>query len=202
MSTSIRPSPGGWWLKNASWLKTTFRFLLGVVWIVDGWLKFQNDFVGQFPGVVQNAQANAPSWLSGWYSFWASQAANDPSAIVYTVGTLELALGLALVFGFLRKIAYFGGALLSLLIWAVPEGFGGSYGPGTTDIGTGAVYAMLFLGLIVINAVFGVSRFSLDYLLERRWPWWAKLAEMDSDPRPRDVSLIVSGGSPAPKTPG
>ena len=106
--------------------------------------------------------------------------------IVYTVGTLEVLLGLALVFGFIRKIAYLGGVVLSLLIWAVPEGFGGPYtaGSGTTDVGTGVIYAIAFFGLILINATYGSSRYSLDYYIERRFPAWAKLSEF-GDPAPR-----------------
>ncbi|MCI4354165.1 MAG: hypothetical protein L3K06_02225 [Thermoplasmata archaeon] len=95
---------------------------------------------------------------------------------------LELAVGLALVFGLLRKIAYIGGAILSLFIWAVPEGFGGPYGAGSTDPGGGIVYAMVFLMLIVINAAYGPSKWSLDFLIERRWPFWAKLAEFRGMP--------------------
>jgi len=92
---------------------------------------------------------------------------------------LEIALGIALVLGFMRKIAYAGGVVLALLIWAVPEGFGEpcQAGSGGTDIGTGVIYPIAFLGLIVINATYGPSRFSLDNLIERRFPRWAKVAE-------------------------
>ncbi|MFI5413957.1 MAG: nitrite reductase, partial [Candidatus Lutacidiplasmatales archaeon] len=103
-----------------------------------------------------------------------------PSFWVYLVGSLELALGLALIFGFMRKFAYVGGAFLSLFIWAVPEGFGGPYGPGSTDIGTGAMYALLFLALILINATYGPSKWSADHLIEGRFPRWAKVAEFQS----------------------
>ena len=164
-------------VRHAVALKSVFRVLFGVVWLIDGYLKFQNDFVGQFPGIVQTAQSNAPGWLQGWYAFWAAQATANPAGIVDTTGALELALGIALVFGLGRKLAYAGGTALSLLIWAVPEGFGGSYGPGTTDVGVGVVYAMLFLGLAILNATYGPSRWSLDAQIERRWPGWARIAE-------------------------
>ena len=168
-----------WWVRHVGALKTTFRVLLGVVWLVNGVLKFTSGYVNNFLGDVQNSQASAPSWLSGWYSFWATQAGSNASLIVYTVGAFEVMLGLALVFGFARKIAYSGGALLSLLIWAIPEGFGGPYqaGAGGTDVGTGLVYAIALFGLIVINATYGPSRYSLDSLIERVYPGWARLAE-------------------------
>jgi len=90
---------------------------------------------------------------------------------------LEISLGVALVLGVVRKLAYMGGLILSLLIWAVPEGFGGPYGPGSTDIGTGIAYSFVFLSLIIINALSGTSKYSLDYLIEHRFPSWRRVAE-------------------------
>jgi uncharacterized membrane protein YphA (DoxX/SURF4 family) len=173
------PKDSSWWVRNARPLKTIFRLLLGVAWLTDGILKFTSGFVNDFLTSVQASQANAPGWLSGWFNFWATQAASNATLIVSTVGVLEVSLGLALLFGFMRKIAYLGGVVLGLLIWAVPEGFGGPYqsGAGGTDIGTGIIYAIAFLGLIVINASYGPSRFSLDFYIERRFPAWAKVAE-------------------------
>lgn len=178
---SGRTAGAGWWVRNAKGLKTIFRVVLGLAWLVDGVLKFTSGFVDNFLSSVQASQANAPDWLSGWFNFWATQASANASAIVYTVGTLEVLLGLALLLGFMRKVAYLGGVALSLLIWAVPEGFGGPYqtGAGGTDVGTGVIYAVAFLGLILINATYGPSRFSLDHLIERRFPGWSRLAEFN-----------------------
>lgn len=190
------PNPGKgthatWWVRHAHPLKSTFRILLGVAWLTDGILKFTSGFVNDFLASVQASQANAPSWLSGWFSFWATQASGHSTLIVYTVGVLEITLGLALIAGFMRKIAYAGGVVLALLIWAVPEGFGGPYqtGAGGTDIGTGVVYAIAFFGLILINATYGPSRYSLDFYIERRFPSWARIAEF-SGARPS-----ATGGS-------
>jgi uncharacterized membrane protein YphA (DoxX/SURF4 family) len=185
-----------WWVRNVGGLKTGFRVLLGIVWLIDGVFKFTSGYTDNFLGDVQNSQANAPGWLSGWYSFWVTQATNSGTAIVYTVGSLEVALGLALVLGFMRKYAYVGGIVLSLLIWAVPEGFGGPYGAGTgaTDIGTGIIYALAIFGLVVINAISGPSRWSLDALIERRFPAWSALAEFGgrrSGPKPDAAGTVT-----------
>ncbi|HEV2166302.1 MAG TPA: DoxX family membrane protein [Thermoplasmata archaeon] len=182
--SGIDPANSTWWVRNAVPLKTTFRLLLGIAWLTDGVLKFTSGFVDNFLAAVQTSQMNAPDWLSGWFSFWTTQATAHPQTIVYTVGVLEILLGLALVLGLMRKIAYAGGVVLALLIWAVPEGFGGPYqtGSGGTDIGTGVIYAIAFLGLILVNATYGPSRYSLDYLIERRFPAWAKVAEFGQGP--------------------
>jgi nitrite reductase (NO-forming) len=178
MNTSKTPDRN-WWARNAGRLKTVFRVVIGVIWAIDGFFKFTSGYTGSFLGDVQNSQSGAPGWLNGWYSFWVTQATHNGTAIVYTVGVFETLLGIALILGFMRKIAYIGGVVLSLLIWAIPEGFGGPYGAGTgaTDIGTGIIYAMVFFGLIVINSTYGPSRWSVDNLIERRFPRWASVAE-------------------------
>jgi len=170
-----------WWTHHATGVKTFARVLLGIALAIDGYLKFTSGYNnGQFLTDVQTSQANDPSWLSWWFSFWATQAANNSGTIVYTVGTLELLLGLALIFGFMRKLAYVGGIVLTLLIWAIPEGFGGPYtvsGSAATDIGTGIIYAIAIVGLIAISATYGSSRYSIDHYIERRFPSWARLSE-------------------------
>ena len=109
---------------------------------------------------------------------FSSRAARlDPAPFVYIIGIFELALGISLLLGFMRKTAYIGGMVLSLLIWSVPEGFGGPYGPSSTDIGTGMIYSFVFLLLLVINATYGRSKFSVDALIELHKPSWRKLAE-------------------------
>ncbi|PSN88978.1 hypothetical protein B9Q00_03185 [Candidatus Marsarchaeota G1 archaeon OSP_C] len=60
----------------------------------------------------------------------------NPTFFVYLVGTLKVVLAISLILGLARKLAYIGGMAFSLLIWSVPEGFGGPYGPSSTDIGT------------------------------------------------------------------
>lgn len=173
-------APVGFWANHVQPIKTVLRVVFGFIWLIDGSLKFSAGVVSSFPDLVSNAGDGQPSWLSGWFQFWATQASAHAAVWVYTTGSFELALGLALIFGFLRKIAYVGGFFLSLLIWAVPEGFGGPYGPSSTDVGTGIVYAMVFLFLLLVNATFGSSRWSLDYWIERRWHGWGRLAELQS----------------------
>jgi thiosulfate dehydrogenase (quinone) large subunit len=68
--------------------------------------------------------------------------------------------------------------LFVCFLWSVPEGYGGPYGPGSSDIGTGILYAIVAFMLLIINATFGPSRYSLDFLIERKWRWWKKIAEI------------------------
>jgi uncharacterized membrane protein YphA (DoxX/SURF4 family) len=173
--TVVQVASGNWIVRNVYWLKSFMRIIFGVVWLIDGYLKFQPGFVDSFAGLIKSA--GQPTWLQPWFNFWYNVTVGNAAPFVYGIGIMEISLGLALVLGLLRKLAYVGGLILSLLIWAVPEGFGGPYGPGSTDIGTGIAYSFVFLSLIIINATSGASKYSLDYLIERRVPPWKRVAE-------------------------
>lgn len=170
-----------WFARNLTSLKTIVRIIFGVFWAIDGALKFAPGFVDSFSSMIKDAASGQPSWLAGWFSFWASITSSNPAFYVYSSGLLELALAFGIIFGFLRKLSYIVSLFLSLIIWAVPEGFGGPYGPGSSDIGTGIVYAIVSFMLLVMNATFGPSRYSLDFLIERKWRWWRKLAEIEAN---------------------
>ena len=178
LGTRLPSRKKSWFVKNAYSLKTVARVIFGIFWAVDGVLKFEPGLVQAFPGMVRDAASGQPSWLGGWFAFWQSIVSHNPAFFVYGTGIVELALALCLIFGLLRKLAYVFGLFVSLLIWAVPEGFGGPYGPNSTDIGTGIVYSLAFLMLIVISATYGPSKYSLDLILERRWSGWKKVAEI------------------------
>jgi nitrite reductase (NO-forming) len=170
-----------WFTRNSGTLQTVLRAIFGVFWLVDGAFKFQPGFVDAFSGMISSAAAGQPSWLSGWFSFWASATSPNPALVVYCTGGLELAIGFCLVVGLLRKLAFTAAFFLSLVIWSVPEGFGGPYGPGSTDIGTGIVYALASVLFLVAMAAFGPSSPSLDSAIEKKWPSWKRLAEIKSD---------------------
>lgn len=192
-STGAVTNPS-WWARHIQPLNSLLRILLGIVWIVDGTYKFYSGFAGSFLTQLQGNQAANPSWLNGWFQFWINVTTPNPTAVVYTVGFFELAIGVAMVLGFMRKIVYSGGVVLALLIWSIGEGFGGIFQtvtPLTTDVGTGIIYAFALFGLIMINAAQGVSRYSLDYYIERRFPAWARVAEFGTPvfgPRTKPVA--------------
>ncbi len=152
--------------------------IFGVLWGIDGYFKFQMNLYSQLPAIVQAAGSGQPPFLSGWFSFWSGVAAWQPMFITYAVGVLEFSISFALIAGFLRKIAYIGGIVLGLFIWAIPEGFGGPYGPGSVNLGGGNIYALGILFLLLIDATYGSSPFTIDAMIERRVAWWRKLAEV------------------------
>jgi len=164
--------------------------IFGALWLYDGFFKFWNNLYLYMPSQIQAAGVGQPAFLSGWFSFWYHLIASNPMLFTWGTGVLELSLGFALITGFLRKIAYFGGILLALLIWAVPEGFGGPYGTGSLVTGAANIYALSFVVLIAMNATFGPDIWTLDALIEKKHVRWASVAEIRRS-RNRAVRFFV-----------
>lgn len=152
--------------------------IFGVLWAIDGYFKFQNGLYTQLPGIIQQAASGQPAFLQGWFSFWHTVISYNPMLVTYGTGVLELSIAFALIAGFARKLAYFGGIVLAMFIWAVPEGFGGPYGAGSVTVGGGNIYALGLLFLIVLSATYGRDRYTIDYQLEKRFGWWSTVAEV------------------------
>ena len=191
-----------WWARHVHPLNSVLRILMGIVWSYDGFLKFYSGFGGgPFLTSLTNNQSTDPNWLAnGWDQFWINVTQSNQLAFVYIVGFFELALGIALILGFMRKIAYIAGIVLALLIWSIAEDFGGVFKVitvTTTDVGTGIMYAFALYGLVLINAASGVSRYSLDYYIEQRFPGWARVAEFGTP----IFGPIKPAASTAPKAP-
>jgi uncharacterized membrane protein YphA (DoxX/SURF4 family) len=166
-----------WFYRNIAELKSAARIIFGIVWLIDGTLKLQPSFAQNFSNIITNAATGQPSWLVGWFRFWAAATSVNPVFFAYMITFLEFSLAFCLIFGFMRKIGYAGGLLFSLVIWSVPEALGGPYGPSSTDIGTGIIYALVFLMLIIVNVLGGSSKYSLDAWIEKKVKWWHNLAE-------------------------
>ena len=175
-------------------LSKAAAIIFGALWGIDGFYKFQMNLYIQLPAIVQGAGSGQPAFLNGWFSFWSGVAAWQPMLITYGVGALELCIAFALIAGFLRKFAYIGGMGLGLFIWAIPEGFGGPYGPGSVNLGGGNIYALGLLFLLIIDATYGPSPYTVDAFIEKKFEWWKKLAEVRYD-RGRQVWKAVAGNS-------
>ncbi len=160
-------------------LKAFMRITFGLVWLIDGFLKFQPGMPDVITQMIIQAGQGQPTWIMPWFTFWAGVVGTNPAFWVYLIGVGETLIGIALILGGMRKVTYLVGVVLSFFIWGVPEGFGGPYGPSSTDIGTGIIYALVFLALIMINTGYGTSKYSIDSWIEKHIKWWHKLAEFD-----------------------
>lgn len=185
---------------SAGWTGTAIRLLFGVIFGIDAVLKWLPGYRKTYIGQLKSAASGQPSWLHGWFQFWIHLQSSAPAVFASVTGITETGLALCLLLGVARRAGYTIGAIYTMLIWAVGEGFGGPYTSGSTDIGTGIVYTLLFITLLIFAPPARRERLSLDRFLEPRWPWWRFVAEPHAIDRvsgaPRVEPVIVGDTQP------
>jgi thiosulfate dehydrogenase (quinone) large subunit len=156
----------------------TLRILFGAVWAIDAYLKWQPSFIRSYADSVVSAAHGQPDWLRPWFRLWRHLVAVDPRLLAHATAVIETLIALALLLGIGRRAVYLFGAVWSLGIWVIPEGFGGSFLAGATDIGTAIMYALVFVTLYSLETLpAATGAWTLDRRLEHRIGWWHKLAE-------------------------
>ncbi len=153
------------------------RISFGIIWAVGAAFTWTSQFAANYVGYLHNAASGQPAWSAWWFEMWIAIVTPHPALFVWLTRIAETALALALLLGFARRTTYVLGALFSLLIWSTAEGFGGPYAVGAANAGNAITYVLVFVALIGINYRGGPSPYSIDYLIERRWPGWARIAE-------------------------
>lgn len=171
------------------WPKAALRIAFGVVWAIDAALKWLPGFRADYLDALQEGWAGQPSWLHPWFRFWLRIQQPRPMFFAYLIAAIETAIAVALIIGFARMVTYSLGLLFSFLVWSVPEGFGGPYGPGATDVGASIMYVLIFGALLLFSRYQGPSPLSVDHRIERHVPWWDRVAEV----QPRRYRSSVPG---------
>ncbi|MGH8234994.1 MAG: multicopper oxidase domain-containing protein [Rhodanobacteraceae bacterium] len=157
--------------------RTALRVAFGLIWVANAAFTWTSGFAVHYVGYLHNAAQGQPAWSAWWFNAWIALVTPHADLFVWLTRIIETALALALVLGFARKTVYVLGALFSLLVWSTAEGFGGPYTVGATNMGSGIVYVLVFIALIVINSRSGPSPYSVDYYIERVWPGWRHVSE-------------------------
>lgn len=170
--------------------RTALRVAFGLIWVANAAFTWTSGFAVHYVGYLHNAAQGQPAWSAWWFNFWIALVTPHADLFVWLTRIVETALALALVLGFARKTVYVLGALFSLLVWSTAEGFGGPYTVGATNMGSGIVYALVFIALIVINSRSGPSPYSLDFYIEKAWPGWRSISEWRSDILPATVHPV------------
>jgi nitrite reductase (NO-forming) len=154
------------------------RLSFGIVWLIDAYLKWQPAFINGYAANVADGAQGQPSWLRPWFRFWRHVVDTNPHLLAYATAATETLIAAGLILGFARRAVYLGGILWSVAIWTIPEGFGGSFVSGATDIGTAIMYALVFAVLYTLETLPALTgAWSLDHRVERLLPWWSVLAE-------------------------
>jgi uncharacterized membrane protein YphA (DoxX/SURF4 family) len=149
------------------------RIAFGLVWAIDAYFKWQPGFANDFVSYLQETYSGQPALIQAWLNFWINFVNIDPHLFARIVALGETGIAIGLILGLFSNLAYAGGTLLSLVIWAVPEGFGGPYTTGATDIGAGIIYVFVFLGLFLLSAG---GYYGLDRILRDKLGKWRFLA--------------------------
>ncbi len=153
------------------------RIAFGIIWAIGASFTWTSQFAANYVGYLHNAAQGQAAWSLWWFDLWIAVVTPNAPLFVWLTRIAETLLAVALLLGFARKTTYVLGALFSLLIWATAEGFGGPYTVGATNMGTALTYVLIFLLLVGINYRGGTSPYSVDFLIERRWPAWSRVAE-------------------------
>jgi thiosulfate dehydrogenase (quinone) large subunit len=137
------------------------RIAFGCVWAIDAWFKWQPGFADDFTSYLTKALDGQPPAVATWINFWIHVVSVNPHLFAFLVSVGETGIALGLLFGALSNLTCLVGILLSVSIWSTAQGFGGPYGPGSTDIGVSIIYVLVFTGLFLSNAglTFGVDRY-------------------------------------------
>ncbi len=155
----------------------------GLVWAIDAYLKWQPEFQNHYLDYVTGVIQGQPGWLVPWFDFWTRVITLSPHFFAVATALIETIIAVGLLLGLARKPVYILGIVFAALIWMIPEGFGGPYASGSTDVGAGLIYVFLFLALLVMQHVLGRSPYSVDNYIEKAVPAWKAVAE--SAPRDR-----------------
>ena len=153
------------------------RIAFGIIWTVDAAFKWSPSFQSSYLAQVKAAAVGQPHWLLWLFHSAESVIQIDPRAFAIGTAVVESVTALGLILGFARRAGYLVGLGFSLVVWALAEGFGGPYTAGSTDIGTGIIYAVVFAALYGLDSAVGPSPWSLDAAIERRWNRWSRLSE-------------------------
>jgi thiosulfate dehydrogenase [quinone] large subunit len=152
------------------------RISFGIIWAIDAVFKYEPAFYRSLLTAVKSADAGEPGWLNSWFHSWYRIIGLDQRAFAIVIIIIETLVALALLLGVARRLSYALGAIFSFLIWSVGEGFGGPYVAGSTDVGAGIIYVVVFLLLYVADGGTLPLRWSLDSWLMKRISWWHVLA--------------------------
>ena len=177
-------------IPSAGWTGTIVRAVFGVIFGIDAYLKWLPGYRKTYLSQLRSVARGQPPWLHGWFHFWITLQSSAPTAFVVLTGVAETGVALCLLLGVARRAGYTAGAIYTLMIWGIGEGFGGPYTAGTTDVGTGIVYALLFVTLLTFAPPARRERLAVDRFLVQRWHWWRFLAEPHTIDRVRGAPLV------------
>jgi thiosulfate dehydrogenase [quinone] large subunit len=124
------------------------RIATGVIFVAEGVSKVRGHFVrGGFAGSVRETAGHA--WAF-WGSFLRSVVLPNAAAFAWFFAVAELALGIALVLGFLTRVAAVGGILLMVILLLGQTHLAGGSWEEWVTAGLTSKFALLLLWLLFL----------------------------------------------------
>jgi uncharacterized membrane protein YphA (DoxX/SURF4 family) len=178
MKTNAAESKGHTKINISSLSKriATVRIAFGVIWAIDAIFKFEPVFYRSLLVMIKATDAGEPHWLNPWFNTWYRIIGANPHLFAVIIIILETLISLSLILGIARRMNYALAAVFSFIIWGVGEAFGGPYVSGSTDVGAGIIYVLLFILLYYVDGVIPAS-WNLDTNISKRISWWHFIAD-------------------------
>ncbi|MGH7609371.1 MAG: hypothetical protein ACREOD_05435 [Candidatus Dormibacteria bacterium] len=140
------------------------RIALGLLLLADAWLDWHRATYLGYGSLVYGNASVSPSPLGSLLVFAAQVLSRHLVLAGAALAAVETALGLLIATGLWTAAALLASIPLLLAIWLFGQGLGLPFTPGSTDLGSGLLYALLAALLWVVGAG---GRFSLDRWAER-----------------------------------
>ena len=152
------------------------RIAFGLIWAVDAAFKIEPAFYHGLLTMIKTMGTGEPRWLNPWFNTWYRIVGANPHLFAVIILIFEVLISMSLVLGIARRLNYAFAALFSFIIWGVGEAFGGPYWSGSTDVGAGIIYVVLFILLYFVDGPIAPS-WSLDTYISERISWWHYIAD-------------------------
>jgi hypothetical protein len=129
------------------------QIALGLTWLLDGALQFQPFMFGRgfATQVIAPAGAGNPGWIAGPVAWTAAQVAGHAVAANASFATLEVALGLGILWPRTTRLALAASVPWAIGVWWLGEGLGGIFAAGASPLtgAPGAVVLYAFLAVLL-----------------------------------------------------
>ena len=175
--------------------KKAFAFLritFGALWAVDAYFKWSAVFMNGLTGYLTSALTGQPPFVQDWITMWIGIISPHQHFFAILVALIETIIAICLLAGFCTRITLVLGSVFSLLLWSLPEGFGGPYMAGVTDVGASIIYIFVFAALWIGGSW---QEYSIDGFLKRKCPncflWKGANAAAESE-TPGNRRVVVS----------
>lgn len=153
----------------------SFRFALGVMWLLDGALQLQSFMftTGFARTIIAPAARGQPFFVAGPVEWNARMIAAHPVVLDGVFASIQLALGLWLLFGRIARAALVSSIMWAAGVWYLGEGLGGLAGGHVTAL-VGAPGAALLYVVVALAAWPSSSKLTSNLDTSRRSspPYW------------------------------